>query len=531
MKHWYTGFWILSLILATGCRQQENAAGPPAKQPNVLFILVDDLGYGDLGILGSTYYETPNIDRLATSGHIFLNGYATSRVCSPSRASLLTGKWTARHGITDWIGAPAGEDWRKVGRHSRLLPADYLRELPAADTTLAEAFRAAGYRTFFAGKWHLGGSGSLPTDHGFEVNVGGWEKGSPAGGFFAPWENPFLPNGPDGESLPLRLARETASFMEENRDQPFLAYLSFYAVHAPIQTTRERWEKYRDKADSAGIAAHGFRMGHFLPIRQVQDNPVYAGLVETMDEAVGIVLDRLDALGLADSTIVVFTSDNGGVVAGDAYATSLLPLRGGKGYPYEGGIRVPLVLRVPGLQGGSRHPEPVTGADLFPTLLDLAGLPARPAQHIDGKSLAPIVQGAAGPGWNDRPLYWHYPHYGNQGGEPSSVVRQGLWKLIDFYEDGRTELYHLGRDPGETRNLAREYPEISDRLSALLRGYLSKTAARYPEPDPEYNPSLEAQHLRQVARELLPAKEAERLELLHPDYNPGNGWWGSAIRE
>jgi len=282
---------------------------------------------------------------------IFTDGYAACQVCSPSRASILSGKFPARHGITDWIGAATGEEWRKAGRFNQLLPPENGNHLPHEYITLPEAMKDAGYKTFFAGKWHLGGEGSWPTDHGFDINKGGWDVGSPKGGFFAPWENPNLESGPNGENLEMRLAKETVKFFQEYNPKttgvPFLAYLAFYAVHAPLETTQAKWEKYRQKAENLGIAETGFKMGHFLPIRQVQDHPVYAGLVESMDDAVGEVLKGLDELGLAENTVVIFTSDNGGVAAGDAFATSNLPLRAGKGYQFEGGIREPYFIKVP----------------------------------------------------------------------------------------------------------------------------------------------------------------------------------------
>src|SRR5690606_19836896 len=309
--------------------------------------------------------------------------YSACQVCSPSRASIMTGKSPVRHGITDYIGAPQGTEWRKQGRHNRLLPASYDTALRHAYVTLPESMKAAGYKTFFAGKWHLGGKGSWPEDHGFDINRGGWEKGGPSGGYFSPWENPNLENVRPGENLTMRLAAETVKFLKENNPretgQPVFAFLSFYAVHGPIQTTREKWKKYRDKAERNGIAQQGFKMDHFLPIRQVQDNPVYAGLVETMDDAVGTVLHALDETGPAENTIVIFTSDNGGVAAGDSYSTSNLPLRGGKGYQFEGGIRVPYFIKVPGLtKGGEVYHTPVTGMDFYPTLLDLAGVELKP---------------------------------------------------------------------------------------------------------------------------------------------------------
>lgn len=300
---------ILSIVLLVfvlfSCKEEAQ------KPPNVLFILVDDLGYADLGYSGSPFHETPNIDALASQSFQFTHGYSGSRVCSPARATIMTGQFTASHGITDWIGAKTGEDWRDHQRHDPMLPADYEHQLSAESTSLAEAFKQNGYRTFFAGKWHLGDEGSYPEDHGFDENVAGWDKGSPAGGFFSPYNNPKITDGPDGENLTIRLAREVADFINNSKEDPFFAFLSFYAVHAPVQTSKDRWEKYRDKAESMGIRDNGFEMGEKLPYRIVQDNPNYAGLVASVDDAVGIVMEQLKSLGLEENTIVVFTSDNG----------------------------------------------------------------------------------------------------------------------------------------------------------------------------------------------------------------------------
>ena len=496
------------------------------KKPNILFILADDFGYHDTGVMGSNYYETPNIDRIAREGMIFTDGYATAQVCSPSRASIMTGKFTARHGITDWIGARTGEDWRQTGRFTKLLPPDYVHHLPHEYLTLPEALKQAGYKTFFAGKWHLGSEGSWPEDHGFDINKGGWDKGSPIGGFYAPWENPRLESGPDGESLTLRLAQETADFLKEYKDTTFLAFLSFYAVHAPLETTQEKWAKYRQKAEDMGIAEKGFEMGNFLPIRQVQDNPVYAGLVETMDDAVGVVLNALDELGLAENTIVIFTSDNGGVSAGDAFATSNLPLRGGKGYQFEGGIREPYFIKVPGMGNGQRNSTPVTGTDFYPTLLELAGADLLPNEHTDGVSLVPLLGGGT---IDERPLFWHYPHYGNQGGEPSSIIRLGEWKLIHYYEDGREELYNLRTDREETTDVSHMNSDVTQQLSAQLFAFLNDVGARFPVRDPDYNEEFEKQHLERIRTELMPRLEKQRLEFLSKDFDPGNNWWGSKV--
>jgi arylsulfatase A-like enzyme len=520
-------FWMLFLVIVTCCCSCVSSY--EQAKPNVLFILADDLGYHDLSCMGSGYYETPNIDRIASEGAVFTNGYAACQVCSPSRASILSGKSPARHGITDWIGAKTREEWRSVGRHSKLLPAEYIRNLPHEYHTLPEVLKEAGYATFFAGKWHLGAEGSWPTDHGFDINKGGWESGSPRGGYFSPWENPNLDNRLPGENLSMRLARESVDFMRENRDTSFFAFLSFYAVHGPIQTSRDKWYKYRDKAETMGIADHGFEMGRYLPIRQVQDNPVYAGLVETMDDAVGVVLDELESLGLAENTVVIFTSDNGGVAAGDAYATSNLPLRAGKGYQYEGGIREPYFIKVPWLDvAGKKIDVPVTGTDFYPTILDLAGLDLKPEEHQDGVSLLPLLKGELLP---DRPLYWHYPHYGNQGGEPSSIIREGAWKLIHYYEDGREELFNLEADPEEKNDLVKNHAELAGKLSDQLFEYLNGVGAKYPEMDPEYDAAKEKEYLHKITTELWPGVEKQRLDFLSGDFEPGNNWWDSELSD
>jgi arylsulfatase A-like enzyme len=522
MKSVIIVFFAASLIVLNACQAKVETK----QKPNVLFILADDYGYHDLSVSGSKFYETPNIDRIANEGMIFTDGYATCQVCSPSRASIMSGKFPARHGITDWIGARTGEAWSKVGRGTQLLPPEYVHALPAEYTTLPEAMKEAGYTTFFAGKWHIGTKGSWPSDHGFDVNKGGWDVGSPRGGYFAPWENPNLESGPDGENLSMRLAKETVDFIKANKDTSFFAYLSFYAVHAPIQTTQEKWAKYRQKAEDLGIAETGFKMGHFLPIRQVQDNPVYAGLVEAMDDAVGHVLATLEELGLDKNTIVVFTSDNGGVAAGDAFATSNLPLRAGKGYQFEGGIREPYFIKVPGMKGGQKCSAPVTGTDFYPTLLELAGAELKPEEHTDGVSLVPLLKGET---IAERSLIWHYPHYGNQGGEPSSVIREGEWKLIHYYEDGREELYNMKTDFIESENVATDNSELVNQLSKKLFVMLDEMGARYPERDPNWTEEKEKAYHDRVVNKRWPQLEKQRMVFLSEDFDPNNNWWGSMV--
>ena len=501
------------------------------KPRNVLFILVDDYGWNDTSCGGSRFYETPNIDRIARQGVMFTQGYAACQVSSPSRASIMTGKSPARHGITNWIGEASGEAWRKMGRHSKLLPAEYAWKLPLEEQTLPETLKQHGYKTFMAGKWHIGGEGSTPEDHGFEINIGGFEAGSPVGGYFSPYKNPKLPDGPKGENLSMRLAQETSKFIGEqtkkNKKQPFFAYLSFYAVHGPIQTTEENWNYYRNKADSMGIASEGFKVDRTLPVRQRQDNPIYAGLIKQMDDAVGVVLDKLEELGLMENTLIIFTGDNGGVSSGDNYSTSCLPLRGGKGRQWEGGLRVPFIIKDPDCPlHGTTTDVPAIGTDFYPTILEYAGLPLLPEQHVDGRSLIPVLKGSELP---SRALYWHYPHYGNQGGEPSSVIRDGDWKLIHYYEDGRNELYNLKIDETESEPLNAQYPDKVEFLSQKLSVWLTEAGAKYPTPDSQYDPVKEAAYKKRVQTDNLLRLEKERKLQLAPDFEPNKTWWDSKV--
>jgi len=499
-------------------------AEAPAK-PNILFILVDDYGIKDVGLEGSSFYETPNIDALARSGMRFTQGYSACSVCSPSRASILLGQYPTRHGITDYIGADVGEKFARE-RHTKLLAPDYVHNLPAAntETTLADALKSAGYRTFFAGKWHLGSKGAWPEDRGFDINKGGWDAGSPKGGYYAPWDNPNLPSGPKGQSLTQRLSDETISFIEQNTNQPFLAYLAFYAVHGPIQTSKPLWKKFREKASAQPKPAERFIIDRILPVRVVQDNPIYAGLIDNMDSAVGRVLKKLDELGLASNTIVVLTGDNGGVSSGDSYSSSELPYRGGKGRQWEGGTRVPFYIRAPGVaKAGATCDTPVNGIDFFPTLLQLAGVSSHPKQVIDGVSLVPLLEGGQ---IASCPLFWHYPHYGNQGGEPSSIIRQGDWKLIHYWEDGRNELYHLSTDIGEQQDLARKEAERTAQLWKELQAWLKETSAKIPKPNPDYNPDWAVQQ-HQAALALKERLEKEHAAYLDPDWQPNPNWWKS----
>jgi len=514
------------LFCVTAVSHAQDDSEKPSR-PNIVLFLVDDLGLHDIGVEGSTFYQTPNIDALAKGGMRFNAGYANCRVCSPSRASIQLGQFTARHGITQWIGAASGTDFN---RNEPLLTPEYGRQLPAEDVTLAEALSESGYRTFFAGKWHLGGDDSLPTDHGFDINYGGHHRGSPPGGYFSPFKNPQLEDGPAGESLTLRLAEETAKFVSKPEPTPYFAMLSFYTVHGPVQTTQPLWKKYRDAAPAPPGDGNRFQIDRTLPVRQVQDHPIYAGMMELLDDAVGRVLDALDESGQRDNTIVIFTSDNGGVSSGDAYSTSNLPLRGGKGRQWEGGIREPYYIRYPKVtRPGMTTEMPVTGADLYPTLLDLAGLPLKPNQHVDGTSLANLLAGKDDPELRKRSLIWHYPHYDNQGGEPSSLIRSGDYKLIHYFLDGRAELYDLASDPSEQNDLAAEQPERTRELREELLAYLKSVNAKFPSPDPRYDAEKAAKRQAWYQGQFKEKLEREQAQMLESNYQPNPTWWGSSV--
>jgi arylsulfatase A-like enzyme len=434
-------------------------ASPPRSRPNVVFLLADDLGWSDLACYGNTFHETPRIDALARSGLRFTHAYAACAVCSPTRASILTGKYPVRLGITDWI---PGEDHPEAPlalRHTR-------NEMPLEEVTLAETLRTAGYRTAFVGKWHLGGERFYPENQGFDVNVGGCEAGQPPSGYFSRYKNPRLSDGPPGEYLPDRLASESIKLLEgfaKDRSRPFLLYHAFYLVHMPLQPRPDLKQKFEAKKTASPDARW--------------TNTSYAAMTAALDEHVGRILDALDRLGLADNTIVVFTSDNGGVDY--SRVTSNYPLRAGKGRYYEGGIRVPMIVRGPGIAtAGTTCGVRVLSTDHYPTLLSMAGLPLVPGQHRDGLDLAPLLRSGKAPSRDA--LFWHYPHYHGSGATPCSTVLAGPHKLIRFYETGVRELYDLEADPSETTNLAARAPEKVRALEERLDGWLAETGAVVP---------------------------------------------------
>ncbi len=444
------------------------------KKPNFLFILIDDLGWSDVSCYGSTFYETPNIDKLASQGMRFTDAYAACPVCSPTRASIMSGKYPARNNVTDWIGN------RKQRWKGSLISADYVHQLPLEELTLAEAFKEARYKTFFAGKWHLGNAPFYPEHQGFDINKGGYHKGMPADGYFSPYSNPRLDNGPTGEHLPDRLASETIKFIQDNQNESFLAYLSFYSVHTPLQGKRELIEKYKKKLEEN---------------KSAQKNATYAAMIQSMDEAVGRVLGKLDDLGIADNTIVIFMSDNGGF----AHATSNKPLRGWKGILYEGGIREPMIIKWPGVtKPGSECSDPVISTDFYPTMLEMAGLPLKPRQHVDGISLTPLLKQEKKALDRDA-IYWHYPHYNaHPQSVPGGMIRAGDYKLIEFYEDMRVELYNLKEDIGEKNDLSEQMPEKAAELKKMLHNWRKDVDAWMPTPNRKFSNEQKTKRKKKV---------------------------------
>jgi arylsulfatase A-like enzyme len=433
-------------------------------RPNIILILIDDMGWRDLGCMGSDLYRTPHIDALASGGMRFTQAYAAAPICSPTRASILTGQHPARLGMTDWL--PGRRDLPS----QKLLRPQLVNYLPEDSITLAEALKARGYRTAHIGKWHLGGAAHSPENNGFDLNIGGTQAGSPPGGYFK-FNTPTLKLKP-GEYLTDRLTDEAVRFVDQNREQPFFIYLAHYAVHIPLQPKEDVAARYREVPKSDAI----------------HTNAVYAAMVESVDDSARRIMRKLEELSLADNTVVVFTSDNGGLSVREGAntpATSNHPLRTGKGYLYEGGIRVPLLIRWPAaVKAGSTCDVPVASADLYSTLIAAAG--AEGNHVVDGQSLLPLMKQQHG--FQPRALYWHYPHYSNQGGRPSGAIRKGDWKLIEFFEDGRRELYNLADDPSESRDQGDKARQKADDLVAELVRWRQTTGAKLPTPNPDYAP-------------------------------------------
>lgn len=477
--------WVRAIALAVPFILAPAVADTPS-QPNFVFFLVDDLGWADLGTYGSTFHETPHIDRLADSGMKFTSGYAAASICSPTRASIMTGRHPVRVDITDWLPGMSHDR----AYNPRFLHIDDANELALEEVTIAEVLRDAGYATFFAGKWHLGSEGFLPTDQGFDLNIGGHHRGSPPGGYYAPWTNPYLKAKTENEYLTERLTDESIQFLEtRDAEKPFLLYLSYYNVHTPIQPYRKRVGHYEAKAEQLFEGETPTVAERRGLSRARQDNADYASMVAAVDDSVGAILDSLEKLDLAENTVVIFFSDNGGLttLSNRLAPTSNLPLRSSKGWLYEGGIREPMIVRAPGVtRPGSVSDVPVVSMDFFPTMLDLAGLPRRGELHADGESLLPILRGEQKT--QTDPIVWHYPHYHGSTWTPGAAIRDGDWKLIEFYEFDEVELYNLRDDIGETTNLAVKYPKKVERLRGKLQTWQSVMGAKMPQPNPDYDP-------------------------------------------
>jgi len=444
-----------------------------ATSPNIVFIYIDDMGWRDVGFMGSQYYETPNIDRLASQAMVFTNAYANAPNCAPSRACLLSGFYSPRHGVYT-----VGTSSRGQSKQRKLIPVENTTVLDSEIVTIAEAIKPAGYKSASIGKWHLGDDPQFgPIGQGFDVNIAGYSAGHPVKGYFVPYNNPKLPDGPPGEYLTDRLTDEALKFIETNKDKPFFLYLPHYAVHTPLHAKQELIDKYKKKAGSNG-----------------QSNPKYAAMIESTDQGVGRIINKLDELGLTDNTIVFFFSDNGGVKG----ITSNQPLRGGKGMLYEGGIREPMFVRWPGVvEPGTTCDTPVIGIDMYPTILEMTGARKPQGKLLDGESIVPLLKGQKS--LNRKALFWHFPAYlqGKAEGardphfrtRPAAAVRMGDFKLIEYFEDGALELYNLKEDISERNNLTGKMPGKTAELHKLMLAWRKKINAPVPTKlNPDYNP-------------------------------------------
>jgi len=450
------GLWVVACCGVAGPASAESV-----DRPNVVLILVDDLGVSDVGCQGNTFIETPHIDKLAKDGTRFTNSYSACTVCSPTRASLLTGQYPARLHITDWI---AGH----VDPKAKLKVPDWTMHLSTKLFNIAKGFKSAGYATASIGKWHLGGPEYYPEEQGFDVNIGGNDRGQP-GRYFPPYKVEGLPDGPPDEFLTDRLTAEANRWIEANKDRPFFLYLPHYAVHTPLAGKSEVIDKYKRKVARMGIQA----------------NATYAALVESVDDSVGAIRAKLDELGLSDRTILIFTSDNGGLIGRpNNPITTNPPYRAGKGSAYEGGVRVPLIVLWPGeTKPGSTTDAQTITPDFLPTLAEACGFQIPQDHPIDGVSLVPALKRSGN--LKPRPLYWHYPHYHPGGATPYSAVRDGDWRLVEFFEDGRVELFNLAEDVGETKNVAAAHPDITNRLLKQLAAWRKEVGAQLPSPNPD----------------------------------------------
>ncbi len=472
-------------------------------KPNILFILIDDLGYKDLGCYGSDFYETPNIDRLAQSGVRFTNAYAASAVSSPTRASILTGKNPDRLHLTDWTGPAA---WHPTGKLNTP-PTEEV--IPHKEYTLAEVLGDNGYTSCYLGKWHLGDGEYMPDNYGFDKVIGAINAGAPPSYFYpyfrANWEGTGWPTqisdlaatGKEGEYLTDRLTSEAMNFLDTIGERPFFLYLAHYAVHMPMEGKAHLVEKYRKKAKKmySDTLTTLVKERNNSYTRVIQNHAVYAAMIESVDESVGNLLAKLNEQKLSDNTIVIFTSDNGGYTTSNfplpvhtpdtaqKLPTSVMPYRAGKGWYYEGGIKIPTIVYWPKVtKANSTVDKPIISTDFFPTLLEMTGVRLLPEQHVDGVSFASILSGTE-KNTDGQVFFWHYPHYHNSGQTPASVIRRGRYKLIFEYEQSNTYLYDLEKDISENNNLATTLPQKRDALLQELKERKAEVNARVPEKE------------------------------------------------
>ncbi len=451
---------IFILLILFSCNSE--------KKYNLLFILVDDLGWTDVSYNYSDFYETLHIDKLSETSMLFDNAYAASSVCSPTRAAIMTGKHPARVNITDWI--PGLDPKNKL----LLGPVDR-NELPLEETTIAEVLRDNNYSTFYTGKWHLGSEGHYPEDQGFDVNIGGFEKGSPMGGYYSPYKNPKLVDGPEGEYLTDRLTLETIELIKKrDHNKPFAAFLSFYNVHTPIQENKEFIDYYVEKLKSYdNKSPQTIKEGDAITLLN-QRNAKYASMVHATDNNIGRIIKYLKENDIYDNTLIIFTSDNGGLSTQRRVApTSVYPLRAGKGWLYEGGIRIPQLIKLPNQTKSELISEPVVSYDLFPTIANLLNLSYK-VDDIDGVDLSNLF---VKKDINRDFIFWHFPHYHGSLWKPGSAIRNKDWKLIEFHEDNRLELYNLKDDISESKNLSKKFPELTKNLKNQLNQIKIKLSA------------------------------------------------------
>ena len=468
MKQLFKFLYVFLLVL--GCNSNNST-------PNVIFILVDDLGWNDLGYSGSTFYETPNIDNLSKESFQFTNAYAASPVCSPTRAAIMTGKHPARVNITDWI---PGDD----PQNRPLLGPQDLHELPLKEITIAEKLKESGYNTFYVGKWHLGSQGFYPEDNGFDINIGGFEKGSPMGGYYSPYKNPKLNDGPKGEYLTDRLTDESIKLIKShNKNEPFALFLSFYNVHTPIQANEKHINYFNKKISEMADNEVRTKSEGDAITRLNHTNPEYASMVYAVDENVGKLIKSLKDSDLYENSLIIFTSDNGGLSTLKRIApTSVYPLRAGKGWLYEGGIRIPQLIKSPGNTDNVIVNDITASYDLFPTILDFAGI--KNNIDIDGISLTPILNGQSEIDRED--IFWHFPHYHGSLWKPGSAIRSGDWKLVFHYELNNAELFNLKEDPGEINDLSLLFEEKKQILLNKLNNLKNETNANKVSINPNF---------------------------------------------